>query len=169
MKNIYLILCFIISVSCFSQNKEPNGTIFKNSPYVETVRNLMNTYSTNNIKKIKKAYQEVSEDNLFFRDALNNMDAKNPLGKKMNLDKEMNNMSKIFNTHQIISIKELGYPDHLDYKEGDDLVMSWWQFTWKNKSSGNVAPIHLMIGHFFNKNNKMTSETYYFNPSTLPK
>ena len=66
MKNIYLILSFIISVSSFSQNKEPNGNIFKNSPYVETVRNLMNTYSTNNIK-IKKAYQEVSEDNLFFR------------------------------------------------------------------------------------------------------
>ena len=34
------------------------------------------------------------------------MDAENPLGKKMNLEKEMNNMSKIFNTHQIINIKE---------------------------------------------------------------
>ena len=77
--------------------------IFKNSPYVETVRNLMNTYSTNNIKKIKKAYQEVSEDNLFFRDALNNMDAENPLGKKMNLDKE----NEIFNTQNLI-LKSLG-------------------------------------------------------------
>ena len=57
----------------------------------------------------------------------------------------------------------------LDYKEADDLVISWWQFTWKNKSSGKEAPVHLMIGHFFNNNNKMTSETYYFNPSTLPK
>ena len=28
---------------------------------------------------------------------------------KMNLDKEMENMSKIFNTHEIMSIKELGY------------------------------------------------------------
>ena len=110
MKKNYLILCFLISLNSLSQNKESNGTIFKNSPYVETVRNLMNTYSTNNIKKIKRAYQKVSVDNLFFRDALNNMDVKNPLGKKMNLDKEMQNMSKIFNTHQIINIKELGYP-----------------------------------------------------------
>ena len=169
MKNLYLILCLLLSFDSFSQNKEFNGTIFKNSPYVETVRKLMNTYSTNDIKKINNAYKEVSEDNLFFRDALNNMDEKNPLGKKMNLKKEMENMSKIFNTHEIINIKELGYPDHLDYKKGDDLVISWWQFTWKNKSSGNEAPIHLMIGHFFNKKNKMTSETYYFNPSTLPK
>ena len=82
MKIIYLILCFLISVSSFCQNKESNGAIFKNGPYVESVRNLMNTYSTNNIKKIKKAYQKVSEDNLFFRDALNNMDVENPLGKK---------------------------------------------------------------------------------------
>ena len=96
----------------------------------------MNTYSSNNIKKIKKAYQKFSVDNLFFRDALNNMDEKNPLGIKMNLEKEMENMSKIFNTHEIINIKELGYPDHLDYKEAQDLVISWWQFTWKNKSSG---------------------------------
>ena len=124
MKKNYSILCFLISVNSFSQNKESNGTIFKNGPYVETVRNLMNTYSTNSIEKIKKAYQKVSEDNLFFRDALNNMDVKNPLGKKMNLDKEMDNMSNIFNTHQIINIKELGYPDHLDYKETDDLVIS---------------------------------------------
>ena len=169
MKNFYLILCFLISLNSFSQNKESNGTIFKNGPCVEIVRNLMNTYSTNNIKKIKKAYQKVSVDNLFFRDALNNMDVKNPLGMKMNLDKEMENMSKIFNTHEIISIKELGYPDHLDYKEAQDLVISWWQFTWKNKTSDKVAPVHLMIGHFFNNNNKMTSETYYFNPSTLPE
>ena len=80
MKKNYFILCFIISVNSFSQNKESNGTIFKNGPYVETVRNLMNTYSTNSIEKIKKAYQKASEDIVFFRDALNNMDEKNPLG-----------------------------------------------------------------------------------------
>jgi len=157
MKKNYFILCFLISFNSFPRNKEFSGTIFKNGPYVETVRNLMNTYSTNSIEKIKKAYQKVSEENLFFRDALNNIDGKNPLGKKMNLDKEMDNMSNIFNTHQIINIKELSYPEHLDYKETDDLVISWWQFTWKNKSSGNEAPIHLMVGHFFNNSNKMTS------------
>ena len=100
MKKFYFILCFLICLNSLSQNKESNGTIFKNGPYVETVRNLMNTYSTNNIKEIKKAYQNVSVDNLFFRDALNNIDIKNPLGKKMDLDKEMENMSEIFRTHR---------------------------------------------------------------------
>ena len=94
---------------------------------------------------------------------------KNPLGKNMDLDQEMENMSEIFSTHEIISIKELGYPDHFDYKEANDLVISWWQFIWRNKLSGNQGPIHLMIGHFFDNNNKMTGETYYFNPNTLPK
>ena len=56
MKNIYLILCFLISLNSFSQSKESNGTIFKNGPCVEIVRNLMNTYSTNNINKIKKVF-----------------------------------------------------------------------------------------------------------------
>ena len=97
------------------------------------------------------------------------MDEKSPLGKSMDLDQEMENMGEIFNTHEIISIKELGYPDHFDYKEANDLVISWWQFTWRNKLSGNQGPIHLMMGHFFDDNNKMIGETYYFNPNTLPK
>ncbi len=168
MKKNYIIICLLISFISFSQSKESNGAIFKNGFYVETVRTLMNTYLTNNIKKIKKAYQKVSVDNITFRDALNNMDVKNPFGINMNLDKEMENMNDIFKTHKILNIKELGYPDHLDYTEGDDLVLSWWQFTWKNKSSGSVGPVHLMIGHFFNNENKMTNETYYFNPTTLP-
>ena len=48
------ILFLIFSFKSFSQEKENNGTIYKNGPYVEAVRNLMNIYKTNNIKKIKK-------------------------------------------------------------------------------------------------------------------
>ena len=169
MRLLITILFSIFSFKSFSQEKENNGTIYKNGPYVEAVRNLMNIYKTNNIKKIKKAYEKISVDKLVFRDALNNMDEKSPLGKSMDLDQEMENMSEIFNTHEIISIKELGYPDHFDYKEANDLVISWWQFTWRNKLSGNQGPIHLMIGHFFDDKNKMIGETYYFNPNTLPK
>ena len=169
MRLLVIILFLIFSFKSFSQEKENNGTIYKNGPYVEAVRNLMNIYKTNNIKKIKKAYEKISVDKIVFRDALNNMDEKSPLGKSMDLDQEMENMSEIFNTHEIISIKELGYPDHFDYKEANDLVISWWQFTWRNKLSGRQGPIHLMLGHFFDDNHKMTGETYYFNPSTLPK
>ena len=42
-----------------------------------------------------------------------------------------------------------------------------FEFMWKNKFSGKESPIQLIIGHFLNKGNKMTSETYYYNPSTL--
>ena len=101
--------------------------------YVEEVKALMNTYKSNSIKKIKKAYKKISIDNLIFRDALNNMDYDNPLGIEMNLEEEMENMRKIFENYEVVDIKELGYPDHLDYKNGNDLVLSWWQFTWKNK------------------------------------
>ena len=169
MKKSYLLIFSLLSSLSFSQKKEINGNIYKNGMYVEEVKALMNTYKTNSIKKIKKAYKKISVDNLIFRDALNNMDYDNPLGIKMNLEEEMENMRKIFETHEVIDIKELGYPDHLDYKNGNDLVLSWWQFTWKNKASGNVGPIHLMVGHFFNANDKMIGETYYLNPSSFPK
>ena len=169
MKKSCLLIFSLISLLSFSQKKEINGNIYKNGMYVDEVKALMNTYKTNSIKEIKKAYKKISVDNLIFRDALNNMDYDNPLGIKMNLEEEMENMRKIFETHEVIDIKELGYPDHLDYKNGNDLVISWWQFTWKNKVSGNIGPIHLMVGHFFNQNNKMIEETYYLNPSLFPK
>ena len=47
------ILFLIFSFKSFSQEKENNGTIYKNGPYVEAVRNLMNIYKTNYIKKIR--------------------------------------------------------------------------------------------------------------------
>jgi hypothetical protein len=81
--------------------------MYKNGIYVEEVKALMNTYKTNSIKKIKRAYEKISIDNFVFRDALNNMDYNNPLGIKMNLEEEMENMSKIFETHEVIDIKEL--------------------------------------------------------------
>ena len=42
-----------------------------------------------------------------------------------------------------------------------------YEFMCKNKFSGKESPTQLIIGHFLNKDNKMTSETYYYNPSTL--
>jgi hypothetical protein len=169
MKKSFTILYIFLTYFAFAQEKEINGSIYKNSLYVETIKSLMNSYKTNSIKRIKNEYEKISAENIVFRDALNNMNDENPLGKKMDLNEEMENMSKLFETYEIVSIKELGYPDHLDYKDGNDLVLSWWQFNWKNKISGNVGPIHLMVGHFFNQNDKIIGETYYLNPSTFPK
>ena len=169
MKKSFIILYILLSYIAFAQEKEMNGSIYKNGTYVEAVKTLMNSYKTNSIKIIKKEYEKISVDNVVFRDALNNMDDENPLGKKMDLNEEMKNMSKLFDSYEIVSIKALGFPDHLDYKDGNDLVISWWQFNWKNKKSGNVGPIHLMVGHFFNQNDEMIAETYYLNPSTFPQ
>ena len=113
MKKSYLLIFSLISFLSFSQKKETNGNIYKNGMYVEEVKALMNTYKTNSIKKIKKAYKKISIGNLIFRDALNNMDYDNPLGIEMNLEEEMENMRKIFETYEVVDIKELGYPDHL--------------------------------------------------------
>ena len=52
MRLLVTILLIIFSIKSFSQEKENNGTIYKNGPYVEAVRNLMNVYKTNSIKKI---------------------------------------------------------------------------------------------------------------------
>lgn len=168
MKKLILFILITPLIS-FSQEKEMNGTLYKNGPYVEAVRTLMNAYKSNNVKDVRNAYEKISTENIVFRDALNNLDEANPFGKNMDLEEEMDNMQKIFNAYDVVSIRELGYPDHLSYKEANDLVISWWLFTWKNKDSGNLGSIHLMVGHFFNPNGKMIGETYYLNPEKFPE
>ena len=42
MRLFVTILLIIFSIKSFSQVKENNGTIYKNGPYVEAVKNLMN-------------------------------------------------------------------------------------------------------------------------------
>ena len=169
MKKISMLLFFLFYANSFSQIKQLNGSVYKDGGYVNSVRSLMSTYKTNDISKIKKAYKKISSDNIIFRDPLNNMDGQNPFGVSISLENEMENMGGFLKSYELLSIEEVGYPDHLDYKENNDLVISWWNINWRNKSSGNEKITHLMVGHHFNQNGKIISETYYFNSSGLPK
>lgn len=56
------ILFLIFSFKSFSQEKENNGTIYKNGPYVEAVRNLMyiRPIILRKLKKLTRKYLLIS-------------------------------------------------------------------------------------------------------------
>ncbi|MBN97462.1 MAG: hypothetical protein CMC56_06100 [Flavobacteriaceae bacterium] len=65
MKKLILFILITPLIS-FSQEKEMNGTLYKNGPYVEAVRTLMNAYKSNNVKDVRNAYEKISTENIVF-------------------------------------------------------------------------------------------------------
>jgi hypothetical protein len=70
---------------------------------------------------------------------------------------------------EIVNIIESGFPDVLDYSGDGAVVISWADFTFKNKKSGNTKTISQHIQHWFNEEGEIVREDYYFNPAQLPQ
>ena len=70
---------------------------------------------------------------------------------------------------EIVNIRESGFPDVLDYDGDGAVVISWADFTFKNKKSGNIKTISQHIQHWFNEEGEIVREDYYFNPAQLPQ
>ena len=63
----------------------------------------------------------------------------------------------------IESIDVVGYPDYLEYEEGNSkIVQSWWNARMTRKSDSKKVKLPIMLVHRFNNDGMMTSETGYY-------
>ena len=137
-----------------------NGVIYKDHPLVSKVRLLYQSYKTGDVEKIKANYTE----NTMFYDVMNS-----EIDKFKTLDEEFAQFDQYMETLEIVNIRESGFPDVLDYDGDGAVVISWADFTFKNKKSGNIKTISQHIQHWFNEKGEIVREDYYFNPAQLPQ
>tara|TARA_B100000524_G_scaffold295779_1_gene170329 strand:+ start:24 stop:944 length:921 start_codon:yes stop_codon:yes gene_type:complete len=137
-----------------------NGVIYKDHPLVSKVRLLIQSYLTKDVEKIKSHYTESTR----FYDVMNS-----DLNEFKSLEEEFVDFDKYMEVYDLINIVESGFPDVLDYEGDGDVVISWWDMTFKNKKSGKTSTIKQHIHHAFNASGEIVREDYYFNPSQLPK
>lgn len=137
-----------------------NGVIYKDHPLVSKVRLLIQSYLTKNVEKIKSHYTESTR----FYDVMNS-----DLNEFKSLEEEFVDFDKYMEVYDLVNIVESGFPDVLDYEGDGDVVISWWDMTFKNKKSGKTSTIKQHIHHTFNASGEIVREDYYFNPSQLPK
>jgi len=68
----------------------------------------------------------------------------------------------------IESIDVSGYPDYLEYEEGNSkIVQSWWRARMTRKSDGKKIILPIMLIHYFNDEGMMTRETGYYTVRAL--
>jgi hypothetical protein len=137
-----------------------NGVIYKDHPLVSKVRLLYQSYKTGDVEKIKANYTE----NTIFYDVMNS-----EIDKFKTLEEEFAQFDQYMETLEIVNIKESGFPDVLDYNGDGAVVISWADFTFRNKKSGNIKTISQHIQHWFNEKGEIVREDYYFNPAQLPQ
>ena len=137
-----------------------NGVIYKDHPLVSKVRLLYQSYKTGDVEKIKANYTE----NTIFYDVMNS-----EIDKFKTLEEEFAQFDQYMETLEIVNIRESGFPDVLDYDGDGAVVISWADFTFKNKKSGNIKTISQHIQHWFNEEGEIVREDYYFNPAQLPQ
>ena len=137
-----------------------NGVIYKDHPLVSKVRLLYQSYKTGDVEKIKANYTE----NTIFYDVMNS-----EIDEFKTLEEEFAQFDEYMEVFELVNIRESGFPDVLDYSGDGAIVISWADFTFKNKKSGNTKTISQHIQHWFNEEGEIVREDYYFNPAQLPQ
>ena len=137
-----------------------NGVIYKDHPYVSKVRLLIQAYQAMDFEKVRSMYNESTR----FYDVMNS-----GIDEFKTLEEEFSSIDEYMNMFEIVDIREVGFPDMLDYEGNGAVVISWWVWTFKNKKSGNIARIKQHLHHSFNENGDIVREDYYINPASLPK
>ena len=137
-----------------------NGVIYKDHPLVSKVRLLYQSYKTGDVEKIKANYTE----NTIFYDVMNS-----GIDEFKTLEEEFAQFDQYMEVFELVNIRESGFPDVLDYSGDGAVVISWADFTFRNKKSGNTKTISQHIQHWFNEEGEIVIEDYYFNPAQLPQ
>lgn len=119
-----------------SYTPRTNGTIYNHHPNINTVRKMIYTLERGDLDKCLSFYS----DNAQFSDI--NSECGTSHGKA----EEKVNQQNFLNAFDIKSIDMIGYPDYLQYEEGNARsVLSWWNVHLVRKSDKKVIvlPIHL--------------------------
>ena len=130
-----------------------NGTIYINHEYINTVRKVMYAFEN---ADYEKAYAHFADDASFY-------DVNDPWGANINLDEAKKRNEGLLDRFEILGFEEIGYPDYLDYEEGNSkTVLSWWKFRMKRKSDGKEILLPIHYSHRFNNEGKIIGSTAFY-------
>jgi hypothetical protein len=155
MKKLLTICLLAVSAAAFSQGVK-NGTIYKDHPYITAVVQLNALFMKGDTMGVSK----------FYADSARFIDATNP-NKPSTLKQALANWHEIFENWTQITIKQIGYPDGLEYDNDPFTVQSWWEVTAVNKKTQKKATFEQVVFDTFDKAGKISSELSYYDTSAL--
>ena len=138
-----------------------NGKIYKDHPMIAKARLLYAYIALGDIESCRALYS----DNAVIRDVMSVTDLEDTRGP----DAEMEMLREFLDKYEVVDITEIGYPDLLEYDGAEyKTVISWWEMTVKNRTSGNLSTGYHHSQIDINNEGLITREDYYWNPALLP-
>lgn len=135
-----------------SNQTTENGVVYKNHPYILTVRKAVNAYCT---KKIDKMFSYYTPDAVFSNLTIK---AKETYG----VEEMKKEMTANYENQDNITLEQSGSPVCICYEKEYYVVHSWWIFSCITKDGKKISGVPLMLIDSFNKEGKIISEAVYY-------
>lgn len=135
-----------------------NGTIYKNHDNINTVRKMMGALENSDVEN---AFGYFADDATF-----TNLDMER--GKSHTVAEEKEMFTGLIANWTIDSFDVVGYPDYLEYEQGNSkVVQSWWNVRLTRKSDEKKVVLPLLLIHNFNDEGEITREAGYYTTRAL--
>jgi ketosteroid isomerase-like protein len=136
-----------------------NGEIYNHHENINSVRKMVHAFENKDFNKAYSFY----DDKATFSD-INSID----INKEYTLAEQKENDKKLFESFDIVSIDQVGYPDYFHYELGDArVVQSWWKIRLIRKSDKKNIVLPMMFIDTFNDKGKIVSEIMYYSEKIL--
>jgi hypothetical protein len=155
MKKIITIAFLAFSVTSFAQGIVKNGTIYREHPYINIVKEINVDFAKGDTTPMIKFYADTAK---FF-------DPTSP--KPTTLAQARASWHMILADWDQIVIKQEGYPDALEYTSDPFTVQSWWLITAVNKKTKKKATFYEVVFDEFNKDGKIAVESSIYDSSSI--
>ena len=104
----------------------------------------------------EKAYSHFADNSSFY-------DINDPWGKNMSLNEAKERNKELLDRFEILGFDEIGYPDYLQYEEGNSkTVLSWWKFRLKRKADGKEILLPIHYSHRFDSDGKIIGSNAFY-------
>ncbi len=143
-----------------ANTEEKNGTIYKNHPYIVTVRKLLNAIY------VKKDFDEwisyYSPDVTYWNSTMKWED-------EIDFEQLKALGSELINNDKTYKLTQIGYPDCMHYGLGDMYVVyAWWNME-VTDADGESIEYPMMTSHYFNGEGKVNGIHVFYSSNHLEK
>ena len=140
---------FLLGMTAFCQ-EEKNGTIYIKHPYIEVLNKIVTDYVKGDYITVKKSFADTA---IIWQSGMK---------KFLPIDSLIQHWTDNHMYITDISMKPMGYPDFLHYKDQDArVVQSWWTWSAKVIKTGEVISVPIVIFDDFNSNGKIVRQIIY--------
>jgi hypothetical protein len=158
MRRIILTVAFLIIVFTGFSQEEKNGIIYIKHPYIQLVDKANKAYLDNDMAAAKQIYSDTAK---FWASGM---------PKRIPIADALTMWSGDFTYYDSIRVKTVGYPDYLNYVDGNQkVVQSWGTWSGKAKKTGNTLRVDFVQFDTFNNDGKIVFESLYGDFSQMGK